>query len=338
MRKISVGRLTLGLVLAVLGISLLMDFNFGYSTLEIVVQYWPVVLILLGLEYVLKARNPESSARISFGSVLALIILLGLAAAYVGVPGIVHISTFGWSFPGQEQYTIEIPIDEHFGAATQRLNIEAIYDVTVTGTDGDKVQGVARVAVRARNATEAKRVAEQLQVVARPSGSTLYIEVSRPGNLSKFISIQPAFHLSMPGTGSIEVKTVSGDVDISGITGDVNVESISGEVVLDDEPSSVRASLISGDLELTLNSEMKSVQAKTVSGDVTINAPAGTGGNLDFSSVSGNLDFSRADGAPGTFSGITTTNSPGRRRANGKFGSGGTGIDIESVSGDLVIR
>ncbi|MGE5580539.1 MAG: DUF4097 family beta strand repeat-containing protein [Bacillota bacterium] len=338
MRKIGVGRLTLGLVLALLGISLLLDLNYGYSTLETVVRYWPAVLILLGLEYLLVARDPESSARLSFGAVLALIILVFLATAYVEFPGFVGFADFGWSFPGQEQYTIELPVDEQFGAEMSRLDIEAVHDVIVRGTDGDRVQGTARLTVRARTANEAKRVAEQIRVVGRPSGSTLYIEIDRPDDASKLVSIQPSFELSMPRRGNLESETISGDTEISGITGDVSIKSISGKIVLDDKPSSVRADLISGDLQMTLNPDMKTARVKTISGDVLINVPPGTGGNLDFSSVSGSLDFTSVSGTPGSSSGIRTTTNPGRRTATGSFGTGSTDVDINTVSGDAVIR
>ncbi len=338
MRKTGVGRLTLGLVLAVLGVSLLMDLNFGYSSLETVASYWPVVLILLGLEYVLIARDPEKNARLSPGPVLALIIILCLTAAYLGVPGFIRFSYIGWSYPGQQEYTVELPVSEQFDDTMDQLDVEAVYDVFVTGTGGDRVDGTARVTVRARTADEARRIAEQLEVVGRKSGSTLFLEISRPDRLSKWVAIQPAFELSMPSRGSLEAKTISGDTDISGITGKVDVDSVSGEVFLDDKPSSVRANLISGDLHLTLNPEMKSVHAKTVSGDVTINVPSGTGGSLDFSSVSGDLDFAGARGGQGSSSGVTTTRTPGRLKASGQFGTGRTDIEVDTVSGDLVIR
>lgn len=331
MRTTSVGRLTLGVVLAVLGVALLLDMNYGQNTLDIVVRYWPGALILLGLEYVIASRDPENRTRVSVGSIIFLAVALCLAWVYVEAPGSFWgLPNFGFSYPGQEQYTVELPVNEAFGTASTRLSVEAIHDVTVTGGEGNAVTGTAVVTVRARSTSEARRVAEELRVTARPSGSTLYLEVSRPQDLSRFVSIQPSFTISMPAGGSLIAKTVSGSMRISGVTGDVSVDNVSGSITLDGMPSSVDADLVSGSITMGLNSDTKSVDIDAVSGSVRINAPAGTGGTVDFSSVSGGVDTS--------FSGIQETSKPGRRTATGQFGSGKTDIKVNTVSGSLSIN
>jgi len=330
MRTTSVGRLTLGVALAVLGVALLLDMNYGQNALGIVVRYWPAALILLGLEYVIASRDQENRTRVSAGSIVLLAVVLCLAWVYVEAPvsfwGFPH---FGISLPGQEQYVVELPVNEAFGTASTRLNVEAIHDVTITGSAGNAVTGTAVVTVRARSQSEAKRVAEQLRVTARPSGSTLYLEVSRPENLSRFVSIQPAFTISMPASGNLIVKTVSGEVYIAGVSGNVSVDNVSGSVTLDGMPASVDADVVSGSLRMTLNSDMESVDVDMVSGSVHIDAPEGTGGTVDFSSVSGSVNTS--------FSGIQETSKPGNRTATGQFGTGNTRIKVDTVSGSLSI-
>ena len=331
MRTTSVGRLTLGVVLAVLGVALLLDMNFGQNALSIVVRYWPAALILLGLEYVLASRDPENRTKVSAGSIVLLAVALCLAWMYVEAPvSFWGFHNFGFSFPGQAQYTVELPVSEAFGTASTRLSVEAIHDVTITGAAGNAVTGTAEVTVRARSVSEARQVAEQLRVTARPSGSTLYLEVSRPDSLSRFVSIQPSFTISMPSTGSLSVRTVSGRTHIVGVTGDVSINSVSGGVSLDEMPASVDADLISGSLTMTLNQDMEFADINTVSGSVSIDAPDGTGGTVDFGSVSGSVDTS--------FSGIQETSKPGRRTATGEFGTGTTRIKVNSVSGSLSIN
>lgn len=331
MRKTSVGRLTLGIVLAVLGIALLLDLNYGQNVLEKVVRYWPVALIFLGLEYVLAARDPENQARVSVGAIVLMGVVLSFAWVYVEAPvSFWGLGDFGFSYPGQEQYVVEIPVDEPFGTASTRLNVEAIHDVTVTGTTGDKVAGTATVIVRARTVSEAKRVGEQLRVEARPSGSTLYLEVERPEGLSKFVSIQPSLTIAMPSDGDLTAKTVSGEMRISGISGDVVANNVSGRVALDGLPSSVEVDVVSGSVDMALNSKMTSVNITTVSGGVLIDAPEGTGGSVDFSSVSGSVNSSEK--------GIENTRRPGKNTAAGEFGTGFTDIRVRTVSGSLTIR
>ena len=331
MRKISVGRLTLGIVLAVLGVALLLDMNYGRDALDTVVRYWPVALILLGLEYVLASRDPENTARVSIGSIIAMAVILCMAWVYVEAPiSFMGLSHFGFNYPGQEEYVVELPVNEAFGTASTRVNVEAIHDVIISGTTESAVTGIATITVRARTTSEAKQVAEQLTVEGRPSGSTLYIEINRPENLSRFVSIQPSFTLYMPFAGSVTSKTISGETRIAGIQGDLTVDSISGDIVLDAMPASVTANLISGSLNMTLNSGMKNVYAKMISGGVLINAPVGTGGSVNFTSVSGSVVSS--------LPGIQNSSSPGRHTASGQFGTGATNIQITTVSGSATVR
>lgn len=330
MRTTSVGRLTLGVVLAILGIALLLDMNFGKDALTLVVRYWPVALILLGLEYVVASRNRENRVGVSVGSIILLALALCLAGAYAeGTVSIWGLRNFGLSFPGQSQYTVQLPVNEAFEATSTRLSVEAVSDVTVTGAEGNAVTGMAEVTVRARSVAEAKRVAEQLRVVARPSGSTVYLEVSRPQNTRSFVSIQPSFTITMPASGSLICRTVSGATRVSGVTGEVLIDSVSGDVTLDGMSASVDANLVSGNLTLSLNPEMTSVDVDTVSGGVHLLAPSGTGGRLDFSSVSGSVHTDHP--------GVTEVSKPGRRTASGEFGTGATKIKVNTVSGSLSI-
>jgi hypothetical protein len=329
MRRVSVGRFTLGLVLAILGVALLLDLNYGWNSLDTVIHYWPAVLILLGLEYVLAARDPEQSARVSIGSVVVIAVLLCLAWVY-SISGFVgNWSWIGISYPGQEVYTIELPVNAPFSGST-RLDVKALRDVVITGTESGAVNGTAAVEVRARTKNEARQVAEKLSVTARPSGQTVYLEIETPENLSKFVAIHPSFSLLVPASASISSHTVSGDTEIANVRGDVVAGSISGEVRVDAAPASVAIDTISGDVSATLDKDTRNLSIKTISGNAVLNAPTGTGGDLSFSAVSGDVSSS--------LPGIENSRSPGRHTASGRFGTGATSVHMSTVSGNLTIR
>jgi len=50
---------------------------------SLVVRYWPVALILLGLEYVVASRDRENCVGVSVGSIILLALALCFAGAYV---------------------------------------------------------------------------------------------------------------------------------------------------------------------------------------------------------------------------------------------------------------
>jgi len=328
MRRISVGRFTLGLLLAILGVALLLDLNYGWNSLDTVIRYWPAVLIILGLEYVLAARDRR--AHLSVGSVIGIAALVCLAWAYSVGGFLGNWSWFGISYPGQATYTIELPVNVPFSAGSTKLDVKAIGDVIITGTGGSAVTGTASVTVRARTTSEAKRVAEKLAVAGRPAGGILYLEVDAPENLSNFVSIHPSFNLSVPSTANVSSKTVSGDTNITGILGDVVAGSVSGEVRVDGLPSSVAVDTISGDVGVTLNKDTRNLTIKTISGEAVLNVPSGTGGTLSFSALSGDIHAS--------LPGIEVSKGPGTHKASGRFGTGVTNVLMTTVSGDLTIR
>lgn len=332
-RTTSVGRLTLGLVLVAVGIASVLQISFGYvNAVDTVVRYWPLALVLLGLEFILAARDPESRARVSVGSIVVMTLVVAAASAY-SVGGFQIDLGNGLRVPlvsGTESYTVQVPVNEPFGTGSTKLEVQASGDVALTGTADHTVVGTASITVRARSQSEARQVAEKLTVSARPVGGTLVVEVPRPAGIPEYAQIQPSYTLSVPSGANIESKTVSGDTKVTGVTGNIKVSAVSGDVFVDNLPHSLNVDVVSGDVEVTLNKDMTNLAVKSISGDVSISAPAGTGGKLSFNAVSGDVDSS--------LSGITVTSKPGHKSASGTFGTGVTSVDVSTVSGDITIR
>lgn len=92
MRNWRVGSITLGFTLLVFGISMLMSRITGFYTLLDVVLWWPVVLILLGIEILASLfLSKEKPSRVNFdGGSIFLITLLVVFA--LGVSVISHIA------------------------------------------------------------------------------------------------------------------------------------------------------------------------------------------------------------------------------------------------------
>lgn len=333
MRTISVGKLTLGLVLLAVGTAFVLQQNFGYvNAVETVARYWPLAVVALGLEFVFAARDQESRVRVSAGSILGMLLVFGIAAAF-GIGGFGVYMWDGFRVPlisGIEKYTVEVPVNEPFGTGSTKLEIQAIGDITLTGAADHTVAGTASITVRARTQAEARQIAERLSVSSRPVGGTLLIEVPRPSDIPSYVSIQPSYVLSVPSTADVVGKTVSGDTRISGITGNIDVDTVSGNIYLDDLPHSLNVNVVSGDVEATLNKDMTRISINSVSGDVAIEAPEGTGGKLNFGAVSGDVES--------TLPGISVESKPGHKSASGTFGTGKTTVDVNTVSGDLTIR
>ncbi len=140
-------------------------------------------------------------------------------------------------------------------------------------------------------------------------------------------------------SGDVEVKTVSGDLTAGTVSGEIKggsvsgklaeLHTVSGEIVLDGLGSEqVRVKTVSGDVALSGSlSPVGTVKIATVSGDAGLRLPAGAGFTATLKSRSG--DFSTD---------FTTTERESQgAQTKVKVGSGGTEIEMASLSGDLKI-
>jgi len=330
----TVGRYTLGIVLVALGVALALEVcGVTPAFREEFVKWWPLAIVLLGVEYLLVSRDPEVKVRISGGAVFLTVLVLATAWFYHAGStwsDLFHLGGFGDFIAGSHTYTVEVPINEAFGTGVTGLSVRAAGDVVVTGEGTGSVTGTATVRVRARTAEQAKRYAEEMKLVPRYSGKTLYLEISRPGSVPAAIGMYPSFVLTVPSDSDLEIRTVSGDIEVDGVCGSLVLDSVSGDVRVDESPVRVSVNMVSGDFEGVLGNDMDELFVKNVSGDVKIEVPAGTGGSVEAKTVSGSITDSK-----GT---LNITKASGRRQASGPLGTGSTAIEVEAVSGDVSFR
>ena len=154
---------------------------------------------------------------------------------------------------------------------------------------------------------------------------------------------------TLEGTrGDTGIRTVSGDVNIRNVAGDISITTVSGDVFGNGLVGTLIGRTTSGDTTVrtsklrrfSLNSvsgdfsietslpENETSNAKTVSGDLTLLLPPSNGATVELRSVSGSVSCE----LPGEVI------KAGRRHWQGRVNGGGAHVDMNSVSGDLVVR
>lgn len=120
----------------------------------------------------------------------------------------------------------------------------------------------------------------------------------------------------------LEIDTVSGGVTVQGSYRDMDVETVSGTVNFDGTLRNGHFEGVSGSLKLRLQEQASSLDMETVSGGMTVTLPENTTGfRVNSDSVSGHVDIQGFDGV-----------------SNRKWGDGSMEIDMDSVSGKLLIN
>jgi len=328
--------------------------------------FWPLVLLLLGLEFLWHARrNPRT--RVHRGAVVWLIVLLVLGGALNGALSFAGSLPWTWDWDTGPQYgeatVLELRETVQQAADMRKLDIQAVTgDIRATGSADGDVSVLAEVRVRGSSEAEAAANAREVKLDVRREGDRLVVRIDAPTRLRALVSAD--FTVTAPRTLEVTARSVSGDLDISGFGGDIvadvvsgsatvtacsgdvslksvsgeaeavgiegrtTVDLVSGDAVIRDVTGPVNIRTISGEALITLPQAL-AVDVHTVSGDVEILVPPDAGLDVSLSSTSGDIDTD----LPLAVEKL----NPGRR-VDGAINGGGPGVSVSTTSGDIELR
>lgn len=163
--------------------------------------------------------------------------------------------------------------------------------------------------------------------------------------------LQIDYEVTLPAGTALRLATVTGDLDLQNLTGEITAKTVSGDLQFAGLSGAVTVRTISGNVKFAHRGP-RAVSVKSVSGDVHLTTEKG--GATDVASVSGNVDVTwpAAEGADLSLRSVTgevyadpAVAFSNRREHSlvgytlkGTLGSGGTPVQIESVSGDVFFR
>jgi len=213
-------------------------------------------------------------------------------------------------------------------------------DVTVTATDGDRVEvvGVRRgaggydeddVRVDVHEGRDGVTICALWGEESWCDDRGSHIESHgdgrrRRGNID--------FQVRLPRRLKLSANSVSGDVEVTGAGDEVRAGSVSGDVKLEGlRTPSVTASSVSGDVDVGIDALTGPgvLRFTSVSGNVSLQLPRSFDADVTLKTVSGELDSEFP---------LTLQGSTGRRNLNGRIGRGGRDLVLTTVSGDVRLR
>ncbi len=248
MRHDRVGRVTVASALIALGSTLLLDNLTGSAWGDILIRFWPVILIGLGLEYLLwtilaERQSQPRSLRFDLGGVILLAFILVAVSGYSAVQRFEHN---GWTLnvhdlpfwgddagPWQTQErTVSLPV-----APGAILDIQATAGtIEVTGTSPDD-----QVHVRAVYPIRSAGPLAQPGAPPAPGQDDFRLDTVGGARPRIEVGLAPGFHgrnpirpvrlyVQTPAGLGAGVKTTAGAVDVRGLTGNVRIETTAGSV------------------------------------------------------------------------------------------------------------
>lgn len=217
--------------------------------------------------------------------------------------------------------------------------------------DGQSGDGAGQVTITkvARGSTQeqADAAMNAIEVFVEPKGDTVQLGWRWKTLKKRNWSADVSFDIKAPGHMNLDVETHNGEINVAGVTGDVDIETHNGEINVNTGGKALEAESHNGEINavfagtsVELSSHNGEVTADlsrcaAVTGSVTshngavqISVGAGTSASLEARSNNGGIDCE----AP------LTDMKKSKRSLDGKLGSGGGKLEIETHNGAIAIK
>lgn len=215
MRQWRVGTFSMGLLLLATGIGLLYGQFKAYPAAEYLLQWWPLIFILLGLEVLLHTYfNKVEDGRIKYDVfsifIVFIIVMTGLslqAASHLGLTSYVQKNITA------ERFYLQTDQEIALGNNIQKLVIqtERCSQLDIRTGPGDAILCNARVAIRAGSKSEAEQeLGNRVQVKTSSSGNTMYLRLGFSVN-----EFDSKYTLVLPQRVAVEIEHDDARLDIA---------------------------------------------------------------------------------------------------------------------------
>lgn len=269
---IRVGKVTAGLVLLASGGALLADRLWDTNYLGYAFDAWPLVFILLGLEYLwvnFRNRRGEQSTRIDFGGVLFSVIIAAAIALYSqhGWPPSQWFQGFSWNFgsvlSGEfghkfEKEQVLVPVSDR----TEKIEIENPNgSVVLKSADTDTIRIETTIWVDKLNEEAARLIADGSKLTVT-DGPTVRIAAegqaysgNRKPRMNLVVTVPANRQVDMDlqlrnGKVQAEKLPIRSELVIRTTNGSVQVADIGAKLIADTTNGSIHVSGIRGMADL----------------------------------------------------------------------------------------
>lgn len=325
---LKVGRYTAALLLLSVGLLLLSDQIRGTGYVGLLLDWWPLLLIMLGVEYLLFNfiyRRKEASFRLDWGG---LILSVLISAVVVGITQAdrlprewlsslnFNIGTLNLSFASEGGYSFDKPeLSVPLSASVEKVVLEnpnGSLDIRAGQVTDIRIQAV--VWVDKVSESEASRIAEEsvidftgdsvLKITANGKEYTGGFPNKRKPRINLLVTVpekaKADFELKLlngkvsaeglPVYKYLTVKTTNGSITVSGIEGSLTADTTNGTV----EVSDIRedASLETTNGNVTVSSIGGKLRVDTTNGAVKAD---GIAGDVDIETLNGKITVTDAE-------------------------------------------
>ncbi|CAG7652280.1 hypothetical protein PAESOLCIP111_06496 [Paenibacillus solanacearum] len=311
------GRYTAALLLVAVGAFVIIDKATGSGLTAALIDWWPLLFICLGVEYLLfnmKYGSTGSQLKLDipgiiFAVVISAVVIVSTQSVdmFKKMNGIFDwgdvVSSFGEGHKFDKGVT-EIPISPAIGNV--KIN-DRDGSVTVKPGNVDKVQVALTMYVKVKDEKEARSIADESKIDYRQSGDTIEIEANGKQYGSWIGGQYPRMDLvvTVPAQQKInlELQTKNGKIEAAQlpIRQRLKAETTNGAIQISELSGELRFETTNG--TITSNKTEGPMTLKTTNGRVAVTGHRGdamlesTNGTLDVQEITGNVNAHTTNGS-----------------------------------------
>jgi len=249
--------------------------------------------------------------------------LLPLALALPVVTGAACNLQISTDVEAKDQWTRSYPISESGALSIVTGNGRVVIETA----DIKTIEVWAERIVKAGTEEAANEQLKTIDMHEEVSADRVSIDGSTTG-LNIRTSRRINYVVKVPKTIAVTLESSNGDISVTGLTGPFRASASNGRIIGMDLGGSAHASTTNGVVELTMATVTGDVTAETTNGKVTVTVPRDTNASLSARVTNGDISHDNLDLQ------VTETS---RRRLDGRLGTGGPSIRVETTNGAVRI-
>src|SRR6202049_409202 len=323
-----------GLILLFIGVLLLLHNYRGFELSDVVLHWWPLVLIFWGaIKLYERTASPGArqagGARLTGGEVFLVLGLLALVGIVVGVeqarqrmPGI------NIDLPG-EAFASSLDIAPRAVAPNVRITVRAGRgDVTVRAADEAEIRVSGKVNVKSWNENAARRKSEGVSAEIVQNGDGYEVRPTGTGGDSR-VSVD--LNVVVPKKSQLTVRSEKGDISVSDMAAPVTIDGVNGDLEVRGTKGDVSIDMRRGDAKIT-----------DTKGDVKI---SGRGDSIDVGNTSGSFTINgefvgpvRAEKVAKGVRFVSHRTDLTLNKLSGHMEASSGNLDVVDAPGNLILR
>src|ERR1700731_361552 len=219
-----------GVALILFGVAFLLHNYRGFEFEAVLVHWWPVLLIVLGLIKLYErtsGRYVPGAARITAGEiflVLGLLLLVGIVVGVDTVKGKFPGTHLEFGDFGRNSYDYDLEVAPKPVAPNARIVVRSTRgDITVRSSDEAEIRVSGKKNVRAWSDNEAAQLADRVSVEVVKNGDGYEIRPSGSNTGDSRLSFN--VEIVVPKKSQVTVRNEKGDIIVSDIAGPVIIDN-----------------------------------------------------------------------------------------------------------------